>query len=174
MPVRRLVPFLAHSVRAKSRAPYPHEVERLQRSWHELGTLGQPLMVAPFISESPGSLLTRDGWSWADAQGDFDLRAPGLVVRQRRVSTAPTPKHRSLARGSGSYAVIRALVGFIGGEDEEPGVTALAAPSRYLAAAGPLRGQPQRGTVRRCWQRRACRSAGPHHRQSPVQERRQA
>jgi hypothetical protein len=32
--------------------------------------------------------------------------------------------------------VIRALVGFIGGEDEEPGVTALAAPSRYLAAAG--------------------------------------
>src|SRR5262249_17804688 len=63
----------------------------------------------------------------ADAQGDFDLRAPGLVARQRRASTAPAPKRRSLPRGSGSYAIIRALVGFSGGEDEEPGATALAA-----------------------------------------------
>ena len=115
------------AVQAKTRAPYPHEVERLRRSWHELELRGRPLMVAPFISESLGSLLTRDGWSWADAQGDFDLRAPGLVARQRRASTAPAPKRRSLPRGSGSYAIIRALVGFSGGEDEEPGATALAA-----------------------------------------------
>ena len=115
------------AVQAKSRAPYPHEVERLQRSWHELALRGHPLMVAPFISESLGSILTRDSWSWADAQGNFDLRAPGLVARQRRASTAPAPKQRSLPRGSGSYAVIRALVGFSGGEDEEPGATALAA-----------------------------------------------
>jgi hypothetical protein len=115
------------AVQAKSRAPYPHEVERLQRSWHELELRGHPLMFAPFISESLGSLLTRDGWSWADAQGNFDLRAPGLVARQRRTSTAPAPKQRSLPRGSGSYAVIRALVGFSRSEDEEPGATALAA-----------------------------------------------
>jgi len=115
------------AVQAKTRAPYPHEVERLRRSWHELELRGHPLMVAPFISESLGSLLTRNGWSWADAQGDFDLRAPGLVARQRRASTAPAPKRRSLPRGSGSYAIIRALVGFSGGEDEEPGATALAA-----------------------------------------------
>jgi hypothetical protein len=115
------------AVQSKTRAPYPHEVERLRRSWHELELRGHPLMVAPFISESLGSLLTRDGWSWADAQGDFDLRAPGLVARQRRASTAPAPKRRSLPRGSGSYAIIRALVGFSGGEDEEPGATALAA-----------------------------------------------
>lgn len=114
------------AVQAKSRAPYPHEVERLQRSWHELELRGHPLMTAPFISESLGSILTRDGWSWADAQGNFDLRAPGLVARQRRASKAPAPKQRSLPRGSGSYAVIRALVGFSGGEDEEPGATALA------------------------------------------------
>lgn len=114
-------------VQAKSRAPYPHEVERLQRSLHELAPHGHPLMVAPFISESLGSILTRDGWSWADAEGDFDLRAPGLILRQRRASAAPAPKRRSLPRGSGSYAVIRALVGFSGGEDEEPGATALAA-----------------------------------------------
>ena len=115
------------AVQAKGRAPYPHEVDRLQRSLRELELRGHPLMIAPFISESLGSILTRDGWSWADGQGNFDLRAPGFVVRQRRASTAPAPKRRSLPRGSGSYAVIRALVGFSGGEDEEPGATALAA-----------------------------------------------
>jgi hypothetical protein len=72
-------------------------------------------------------ILTRDGWSWADAQGNFDLRAPGLLFRQRRTSTAPVSKRRSLPRGSGSYAVIRALVGSSGGEDSTPGATALAA-----------------------------------------------
>ena len=115
------------AVQAKSRAPYPHEVERLQRSRRELELRGRPLLFAPFISESLGSILTRDDWSWADAQGNFDLRAPGFVARQRRASTAPAPRQRSLPRGSGSYAVIRALVGFSGGEDEEPGATALAA-----------------------------------------------
>jgi hypothetical protein len=115
------------AVQAKSRAPYPHEVERLQRSWHGLELRGHPLLIVPFISESLGSLLTGDGWSWADAQGNFDLRAPGLVARQRRASTAPAPKQRSLPRGSGSYAVIRALVRFSGSDDEEPRATALAA-----------------------------------------------
>src|SRR3984957_14020230 len=115
------------AVQAKSRAPYPHEVERLQRSRRELELRGPPLLFAPFISESLGSILTRDDWSWADAQGNFDLRAPGFVARQRRASSAPAPRQRSLPRGSGSYAVIRALVGFSGGEDEEPGATALAA-----------------------------------------------
>jgi hypothetical protein len=115
------------AVQAKSRAPYPHELERLQRSRHGLEPRGYPLLTAPFVSESLGSLLTGNGWSWADAQGNFDLRAPGLVARQRRASTAPAPKQRSLPRGSGSYAVIRALVRFGGGEGEEPGATALAA-----------------------------------------------
>ena len=113
------------AVQAKSRAPYPHEVERLHRSWRELELRGHPLLVAPFISESLGIILIRGGWSWADAQGNFDLRAPGLVARQRRASTAPAPKRRSLPRGSGSYAVIRALIN--SGENEEPGATALAA-----------------------------------------------
>jgi hypothetical protein len=115
------------AVRAKSRAPYPHEVQRLEGSWRGLDLHGHPLMIAPFIYESLGSLLTREGWSWADAQGNFDLRAPGLVARQRRAATPSAPKRRSLPRGSGSYAVMRALAGFSGGEDEEPGATALAA-----------------------------------------------
>ncbi len=115
------------AVQAKSRAPYPHELERLKQSWHGLAAHGHPLIVAPYISEPLGSILTRDGWSWADAQGDFDLRAPGLLFRQRRTSTPPAPKRMTLPRGSGSFAVVRALVGFSGEEDEEPGATALAA-----------------------------------------------
>ena len=47
------------AVQAKSRAPYPHEVERLQRSLHRLEPRGHPLLIAPFISESLGSLLTQ-------------------------------------------------------------------------------------------------------------------
>jgi hypothetical protein len=114
------------AVQTKNRAPYPHEVERLERSRQELALHAHPLMATSFISETLGSILTQDGWSWADAQGNFDLRAPGLIFRQRRTSTAPVPKRRSLPRGSGSYAVIRALVGS-SGEDSEAGTTALAA-----------------------------------------------
>lgn len=114
------------AVQAKSRAPYPHELERLKQSWHALAARGHPLVIAPFISEPLGSALTRDGWSWADAQGNFDLRAPGLLLRQRRSSSPPAPKQKTLPRGSGSFAVVRALVGFSSGEAEEPTATALA------------------------------------------------
>jgi hypothetical protein len=117
------------AVQVKRRAPYPHEVERLERSRHELAGRGRPLMVAPFISQPLGAILTSGDWSWADEQGNFDLRAPGLLLRQRRAATAPAPRRRSLPRGSGSFAVIRALIAFGDGdgEDEEPGATALAA-----------------------------------------------
>src|SRR5580704_10237229 len=114
------------AVQAKSRAPYPHELERLKQSLHGLAAHGHPLIIAPFISEPLGSILTKEGWSWADTQGNFDLRAPGLLLRQRRASTPPAPKRKTMPRGSGSFAVIRALVGLSGGEDEEPGATALA------------------------------------------------
>jgi hypothetical protein len=115
------------AVQVKHRAPYPHEIERLDRSWRELAGRGHPLLVAPFVSEPVGSLLTRAGWSWADDQGNFDLRAPGLLLRQRRTATAPAPTRRSLPRGSGSFAVIRALMAVSNDEDQEPGTTALAA-----------------------------------------------
>lgn len=57
----------------------------------------------------------------------IDLRAPGLLFRQRRSSTPPVPKRKTLPRGSGSFAVVRALIGFNGGEDEELRATALGA-----------------------------------------------
>ena len=115
------------AIQTKGRAPYPHEVERLRPSRRALESYGNPLLTAPFISESLGSILTRDGWSWADAQGNFDLRAPGLVARQRLAATAVAPKQRSLPRGSGSYAIIRALVGTSDSEDDKPRTTVLAA-----------------------------------------------
>jgi hypothetical protein len=115
------------AVQVRGRAPYPHEVERLGRSRCRLADAGSPAMIAPFVSEPLGSILTRAGWSWADGQGNFDLRAPGLVLRQRRPASAPAPGRRSLPRGSGSFAVIRALAAPGEGAGEEPGATALAA-----------------------------------------------
>jgi hypothetical protein len=115
------------AVQVKGRAPYPHEIDRLSQSWQRLAQLGHPALIAPFVSESLGSFLTRAGWSWADDHGNFDLRAPGLLLRQRRLTSAPVLTRKSLPRGSGSFAVIRALVGFSQGEDEESGATALAA-----------------------------------------------
>jgi hypothetical protein len=114
------------AVEEKKRAPYPNELDRLRPAWEELARHGQPLLVVPFVPETLGSALTEAGWSWADGQGNFDLRAPGLLLRQRRTMTAPTPKRGSLPRGSGSYAIIRALIGWRADGDHEPGATALA------------------------------------------------
>ena len=98
------------AVEVKGRTPYPHELERLQQPLRKLGSLGHPLLVAPFVSERLGTRLTENGWSWADVEGDFDLRAPGLMLRQRRVLEAPKRTRRSLPTGSGSFAIIRSLV----------------------------------------------------------------
>jgi hypothetical protein len=117
------------AVEEKGRAPYPNELPGLGRSRQELAGRGAPLLIVPFVPEALGAALTEAGWSWADGQGDFDLRAPGLLLRQRRAAAAPPPRQRVLPRGSGSSAVIRALIrGADGGE--MPGATALAARAR--------------------------------------------
>jgi hypothetical protein len=118
------------AVEVKQRAPYPNELDRLGRLRKKLARLGEPLLVMPFVSETLGVALTGQGWSWADAQGDFDLRAPGLLFRQRRAVTPPKPVRTTLPRGSGSFALIRALIRFGDGEEEEPGATTLAAQAR--------------------------------------------
>jgi hypothetical protein len=115
------------AVESRKRAPYPSELDLLRHSRQVLAQHGEPLLVVPFVSEALGMALTRTGWSWADAAGDFDLRAPGLLLRQRRTMTAPMPRRKTLPRGSGSFAIIRALIRFGGDEEEEPGATALAA-----------------------------------------------
>jgi hypothetical protein len=111
-------------VELRRRAPYPNELVRLEEKWKALSRLGNPLLVVPFVPEALGVVLTRAGWSWADGQGDFDLRAPGLVFRQRRAQSVPRHVGRTLPRGSGSFAIIRALIRSGG---DEPGATTLAA-----------------------------------------------
>jgi DNA-binding transcriptional ArsR family regulator len=82
------------------------------------------------VNAALGSALTAAGWSWADAEGNFDVRAPGLLLRQRQRATPPRPRRTKLPQGSGSLAIIRALIGFGEGEDEEATATALAAQAK--------------------------------------------
>jgi hypothetical protein len=94
----------------RKRAPYLNEVPGLSRVRDTALSVGQPLLVVPYVPETLGATLTKHGWSWADSQGDFDLRAHGLIFRQRLSTKAPKPGRRTLPTGSGSWAVIRALI----------------------------------------------------------------
>ena len=118
------------AVEEKVRAPYPNELARLATRRETIARTGAPVLVAPFVNEALASALTAAGWSWADDQGNFDLRAPGLVLRQRRIANPPKQRRTKLPHGSGSLAIIRALIRFGQGEDEEAGATALAAQAR--------------------------------------------
>ena len=64
------------------------------------------MLVVPFVPEPLGTALTQAGWSWADAAGNFDLRADNLVLRQRSTATRPRGKASRLPQGSGSLAII--------------------------------------------------------------------
>jgi hypothetical protein len=97
-------------VEERKRAPYPAEVDALAPLKGQLAGHGAPLLVAPFVSEGTGRRLVAAGWSWADDVGNFDLRAPGVRLRQRVATTAPDPTSSSLPRGSGSSSVIRWLI----------------------------------------------------------------
>lgn len=118
------------AVEQKLRAPYPNELPRLRALRKTLIPNGEPLLVVPFVSETLAPSLTAADWSWADGQGNFDLRAPGLVLRQRRTSTVPKTKRTGLPQGSGSLAIIRALIRFGEGEQEDASATGLANQAR--------------------------------------------
>lgn len=106
------------AVQVKHRAPYPNELDGLSRLRESVSKTGEPLLVAPFVPEPLGNALTAHGWSWADAHGDFDLRAPGLVFRQRRAVTPPRSARKTLPTGSGSLAVIRVLIKLADGAED--------------------------------------------------------
>lgn len=114
------------AVEERRRAPYPNELAKLQPIQKSLAGLGTPMLVVPFVSEPLGTALTQAGWSWADAAGNFDLRADNLVLRQRSTTARPRTKASRLPQGSGSLAIVRTLIGFPRGTNEEPGATALA------------------------------------------------
>jgi len=98
------------AIEQKSRAPYPSEVPVLEPLRRRLEKLGTPLLAAPYISEGQGAQLVHHGWSWADGQGNFDLRAGALRLRQRLPATKPPRKPRTLPRGAGGLAIVRALI----------------------------------------------------------------
>lgn len=118
------------AVQVKGRAPYPNELIHLAAQRERIARIGEPMLVAPFVNDTLASALRDAGWSWADGQGNFDLRAPGLVLRQRTTSTPPKPRRTKLPHGSGSLAIVRALIRFGQGEEEEPSATALAAQAK--------------------------------------------
>jgi hypothetical protein len=113
----------------KPRAPYPGELPAIDHKQSALALHGIPLLVVPFVSESAGDALTDAGWSWGDEHGNFDLRAPGLVVRQRSTASPPASKRKTLPRGSGSNAIIRTLISRQA-DDADTGATALAGHAR--------------------------------------------
>lgn len=114
------------AVEEKRRAPYPNELPKLEPTRKSLAEVGTPMLIVPFVSEPLGTSLTRAGWSWADTTDNFDLRSDDLVLRQRSTATPPRAKASRLPQGSGSLAIIRALIGFPRDTEEEPGATALA------------------------------------------------
>ena len=118
------------AVEEKLRAPYPNELGHLDHHRRNLEPIGHPLLVVPYVSMPLGHALTEAGWSWADHQGNYDIRGPGIRLSQRRTNSPPKPDRRLLPAGSGSWAIIRYLVAFSGGEAEEPNATALANQAR--------------------------------------------
>lgn len=110
----------------KRRAPYPNELPKLESTRRSLTDVGSPMLVVPFVGDALGAALTTAGWSWADAAGNFDLRSDQLVLRQRSTAAPPRTKASRLPQGSGSLAIIRALIALPHGTDEDWGVTAIA------------------------------------------------
>lgn len=109
-------------VEVKERTPYPGELQRLAPVRNAIECMGVPLLVAPFVSESTGRALTEAKWSWADAQGNADIRADGVRIIRRVHKRAPKNDESGLPAGKGSWAVIRSLI--VDGEVD--GVTELA------------------------------------------------
>jgi hypothetical protein len=103
------------AIEAKRRAPYIGEVRAMAKLHERLEVVGKPLLVAPYVSASLGDALSRERWSWVDAEGNADVRAPGLRVQRRVTSSPPKVDSEALPSGSGSWAIIRAAVlsGFV-------------------------------------------------------------
>jgi hypothetical protein len=97
-------------VEERQRAPYMNEIGRLRGLQEIFAKQGVPLLSVPFVSEPLGNALTQAGWSWADEQGNFDLRASGLVLRQRRTFSSPKVKSRQLPQGAGGLGIVRTLI----------------------------------------------------------------
>lgn len=99
------------AVEIRSRPPYPNELDVFLAMHKRLEESGVPLLFAPAISEGLGQRLVEHGWSWADSRGNFELRAPGIRLRNRAPAKAPIKARRSsLPHGPGALTIIRFLI----------------------------------------------------------------
>lgn len=99
------------AVEIRSRPPYPNELDIFLKMHEQLENHGVPLLYAPAISEGLGQRLVEHGWSWADSRGNFELRAPGIRLRNRAPGKAPIKARRSsLPHGPGALTIIRFLI----------------------------------------------------------------
>ena len=101
------------AVECRDRAPYPNELKRLDAKRGLISEYGEPLLIVPFVSTSLGERLRTAGWSWADTEGNLDLRAKGVVISQRLSDSQSRPSRSArLPGGAGSSATIRTLIGW--------------------------------------------------------------
>lgn len=100
------------AVEVQAPAPYPAQTPRLDPLRDRLRRWGNPLLYAPRVTDGQGRALTTHAWSWVDELGNFDLRAEGIVLRNR-VPKAKGEGRRSsnaLPRGWAGLRVVRMLV----------------------------------------------------------------
>ncbi|MGI8519654.1 MAG: hypothetical protein ACR2MC_03430 [Actinomycetota bacterium] len=98
-------------VEIKSRSPYPNELDTFLAMHDPISEFGAPLLLASSISEGVGDRLIERGWSWADSQGNIELRAGGIRLRQRVPGRKSIRASRAaLPQGPGALAVIRFLI----------------------------------------------------------------
>jgi hypothetical protein len=97
-------------VEERRRAPYPAELEQLSPTRDQIGQLGTPLLVAPYVSESLGKNLIGLGWSWADAQGNFDLAATPLRLRNRTHTKRPPGRGGGFPKSAAGLRIVRGLI----------------------------------------------------------------
>lgn len=114
------------AVEERRRAPYPNEMTDMESLRVRLEALGEPLLVAPFITEGTAERLAEAGWSWADQEGNLYLRARGLLVHQRRPRQARRAPSKTIPQGIGGLSIIRALLSFVEGEAAPLDATGLA------------------------------------------------
>lgn len=120
------------AVEVRPAAPYPAQTPRLDAHRDRLGRWGTPLLYAPHITDGQGRALTARGWSWVDELGDFDLRAEGVVLRNRVPTTRGAGRRSAhpLPRGSVGLRVVRT---FIASRPGPAGTSALARAARVSA-----------------------------------------
>ena len=73
------------AVERRQRAPFQNEIPDLERARRNLEKLGHPLIIATYIPEALGRALVEAGWSWADDQGNYDVRSACLLYTSRCV-----------------------------------------------------------------------------------------